>query len=100
MVPSDPEGARAWSPTPSDGTLSWDGLQEPAEYQLPLYHDCFSRTTGLRPPPGLLDFDEVFWGEDEDSQPLEARGVPRLSPRQRRRNKSTAKFKKKKTRSS
>ena len=100
MVPSDPEGVRAISPTLSDRTLSWDGLQEPAEYQLNLDHNCSARINQIRPPPGLLHFDEVFWGEDEEYMPLEARKVPKPSPRQRRRIRSKAKSREKKARSS
>ena len=42
----------------SDRSLSWDNLTEPTDYQLDMPH--FSR-----PPAGLLQYDGVFWGEQE-----------------------------------
>ena len=98
LVPSDQDGARALSPAPSDRTLSWDGDGEPEEDQLPLRsfpdceHNCSTRTSQWRPPPGLIRFDDVFWGEDEDLV-LRSRKVPSPSPRKRKRNKARAKYK-------
>ena len=52
-------------------------------------------STKLRPPAGMLQFDPVFWGEDEETDMLSPPPLPRvqLSPRERRRRKSRAKKK-------
>ena len=73
-----PDNSPIASPRSSE-SLSWDNLETPTEYQ----------QVRMRPPPGLLEFDQGFWGEDEETI---MESPKRLNRRQRKRKKSAAKF--------
>ena len=82
-----PDNSPPQSPV-SEMSLEWDNLSPPTEYQ----QEAVGGPAVV--PAGLLDFDPVFWGEDEATTMYSWEVKKRkMSKRERRRRKSAARNK-------